>query len=76
MQIILSSWNSIIDVCLKIAIHKSELQVYQFVNEPFENAMNDTFMLNAIFSEHIEYDNDVFTTEQETMPDISNYLAQ
>ena len=47
MQIILSSWNSITNVCLKNALHKAEFQVNQLVDEPIENALNDIFMLNV-----------------------------
>ena len=33
MQIILSSWNGITEVCLKYAFCKAEFQVNQFVDE-------------------------------------------
>ena len=43
MQIILSSWNNINDVCLKNAFHKAEFQINQFVDETIENVVNDIF---------------------------------
>ena len=46
----------------------------QFVDEPIKNMVTDIFMLNIHFSEYVECNNDVFTTEPEIMPDISNYL--
>ena len=75
MQIFLSSWNSITNVCLENAFHKAEFLVNQFVDEPNENMVNDTFILNVIFPKYVECDNDVFATEPETMSDISLYLA-
>ena len=74
MQIILPSWNSVTNVCIKYAFWKPGLQVNQFVDEPIENVMNDIFTSNVNFPEYVECDNDVFTAEPEIMPDISNYL--
>ena len=76
MQSILSSWNTITDVCLKNVFRKEEFQVNQFVDEPIENAVNGIFRLNVNFQEYVECDNDVFTTEFKTMPDTSSYLAR
>ena len=76
MQIILSSWNSSIDVCLKNKFHKAEFQVIQFVDDPIENVVNNIFTLNVNFLEYVECDNDVFTTEPKIGPDTSNYLTR
>ena len=46
----------------------------QFVDEPIKNMVTDIFMLNIHFSEYVECNNDVFTTESETIPHISNYV--
>ena len=40
VQIILSSWNSMTDVCLKNAFCKVEFQINQFVDELIENVLN------------------------------------
>ena len=53
---------------------KAGFQVNQFVNEPIEIVVNDIFMLKANFPENVGCNNDVFITEPETMPHISNYL--
>ena len=53
MQIILSSWSNITDVCLKNALRKSKFQIYQFVDEPIEKEVNDIFTLNVNFREYI-----------------------
>ena len=75
IQSILSSWNTITDVCLKNAFRREEFQVNKFVDEPIENVVNDIFKVNVHFQEYVEYDNDVFTTEPETMPDTFSYFA-
>ena len=62
---------------LKIAFHKAEFQVNQFFDDlSIENVVNGTFTLNVNFPEYVQCDNDVFATEPEIMPDISNYLAR
>ena len=76
MQIILSSWNSVTDVCLKNAFLRAEFQVNQFVDELIENVVKNIFTLNVNLPEYIECNNDVFTNETETMLNISNFLAQ
>ena len=76
MQVILSSWNSITDDCLKNKFRKAEFQVIQFVDEAFKNGVNDIFTLNVDFPKYVEYDIDVFTTVSETSPNISNHLAR
>ena len=76
MQIILSFWNSITDVCLKNKFRKAEFQVKKFVDESIENVVNDIFTWNVNFPDYVECYNDVFITEPETSPDVSNYLVR
>ena len=75
MKIMLFSWYSITDVCLKNKFRIAEFQNIQFVNEPIENVVNDIFTLNVNFPEYVECDNDVFATKPETMLNISSYLT-
>ena len=73
MQIILSSWNSVTNVCLKNAFCKARFQINKFVEKSIKNVVNDIVTLNVNSLEYFECNNDVFIAELETMHDISNY---